>query len=81
MGNKLKIYKISQTENSGYDTYDSCIVCAESEDEARKITPCHYQWGRVDSWCSSPHKVTVELIGEADSKIEKGIILSSFNAG
>ena len=35
----MKLYKISQKVNSGYDTYDSAVVCAKNEDEARKIHP------------------------------------------
>jgi hypothetical protein len=35
----LKIYKIWQTVNKWYDTYDSAIVVAESEEEARRISP------------------------------------------
>lgn len=35
----MNIYLISQTENDGYDTYDSCVVVAENEDMARRITP------------------------------------------
>ena len=35
----MKIYEISQNINSCYDTYDSAIVCAESEEEARTIHP------------------------------------------
>ena len=78
----MYLYLLSQNENNDWDTYDSCIVCAESEDEAKNIKPCSNDWGyRFSSWCSSPDKVTVELIGVADSKIEKGIVLSSFNAG
>lgn len=38
----LYLYLLSQDENSGYDTYDSCIVCAESEDEAKRIYPDEY---------------------------------------
>ncbi len=34
----MKLYKISQNINNNYDTYDSAIVCAENEDEARKKT-------------------------------------------
>ena len=33
----LKLYRISQTVNTGYDTYDSAVVVAESEDAAREI--------------------------------------------
>jgi len=39
VGVKMKIYKISQDENNDYDTYDSAIVVAENEEEARKIHP------------------------------------------
>ena len=35
----MKIWKLSQNQNGGYDTYDSIIVCAETEDEARNINP------------------------------------------
>ena len=41
----MKIYKLSQTLNEGYDTYDtydSAVVCAENEEEARKIHPSKY---------------------------------------
>jgi hypothetical protein len=30
-----KLYRIWQIKNSGYDTYDSAIVCAETEEEAK----------------------------------------------
>ncbi len=35
----MKIYKIWQTVNNNYDTYDSAIVVADNEEEARKISP------------------------------------------
>ena len=35
----MKIYKLSQKENDDYDTYDSCIVIAENENDARRIHP------------------------------------------
>lgn len=38
----LSFYLLTQTENEGYDTYDSCVVCAESEDEAKRIFPDEY---------------------------------------
>lgn len=33
----MKLYLISQNVNNGYDTYDSAVVCAETEEEARMI--------------------------------------------
>lgn len=38
----MNIYKISQDINNGYDSYDSAIVCAENEDDARTIHPSEY---------------------------------------
>ena len=35
----MKLFLLSQTENRGYDTYDSCVVCAEDEKSAKRITP------------------------------------------
>ena len=38
----LKIYKIWQTVNKEYDTFDSAIVVADNEQEAKKMTPNEY---------------------------------------
>ena len=35
----MNLYLISQTQNQTYDTYDSAVVAAESEDHARAIHP------------------------------------------
>lgn len=35
----MNIYKISQSVNNKYNTYDSAVVVAESETEAAKIHP------------------------------------------
>ena len=35
----LKLYRISQAVNTEYDTYDSAVVVAESEDAAMEIHP------------------------------------------
>ncbi len=82
----MNLYKISQTQNNDYDTYDSAIVCAESADQARLIGPCGQVWTenrkRWDwCWCKHPDQVTVELIGVADPSIAPGVVLASFNAG
>ena len=85
----MKLYLLSQQVRTGYDTYDSCVVAANSEEEARHISPngeintskeadpwdfCYY------TWCI-PEKVTVEEIGTAHPSIKKGVICASFNAG
>ncbi len=79
----LKIYKISQTENGNWDTYDAAIVCASSPEEAKTIHP---DGGKVCKnkaldWVDSPDKVQVEEIGTANEKQKRGLILASFNAG
>lgn len=39
----MNIYLISQKENNGYDTFDSAVVCADCEDQARDMHP-RKQW-------------------------------------
>ena len=78
----MNIYKISQEANTGYDTYDSAIVAAETEEDARNISPDGGDWKiRWGYWCQFPHQVEVELIGTAKDGTEAGVILASFNAG
>ena len=71
--------------NPGYDTYDSAVVAAYSEDEARNMRPdgrpTEAYKERYDSWCE-PDDVQVNLIGEAAEDIAPGaVICASFNAG
>ena len=80
----MNLYLIEQSENTGYDTYDSAVVAAETETDAREIHPSEYScWGDDygQSWASSPDNVTAKLIGKADHAIESGVVLASFNAG
>lgn len=77
---RLKLWLISQEENTGWDTYDSAVVAAKTEEEARLINP-DGEWNLPAAWCSSPDKVHVEYLGIATEGVEPGIVLSSFNAG
>lgn len=79
----MNLYLIWQEENNNYDTYDSCVVCAENIDEASKIHPNGHLngWETRGEWASSPDKVFVKLIGKAESYISKGVILASFMVG
>lgn len=77
---RLKLWLISQEENTGWDTYDSAVVAAKTEEEARLINP-DGEWKLYSAWCSSPDKVHVEYLGIATESVEPGIVLSSFNAG
>jgi hypothetical protein len=93
----MNIYLVSQDENNGYDTYDSFVCYAESEEDARVMSPSpHYIW-KNSSWnflysdgsyeqCNSsawchPNLVEVELIGITSEDVESGVVLASFNAG
>jgi hypothetical protein len=80
----LYLYLISQSVNNGYDTYDSAVVCAENEDEARGIHPSGYRcdgdrW--CSDWCESVEDVEVQYLGKAADDIPSGVVCSSFNAG
>jgi hypothetical protein len=79
----LKLWKLTQTSNGGYDTFDSCVVAAETEQEAKKIRPDRKTWldNWARCWADSPNKVRAEYIGETDRIFPDPIICSSFNAG
>jgi len=82
-GNKMNLYLISQDVNNGYDTYDSAVVSAVSEDAARSIHPGEHDWdGKAEMygpWCAKEN-VTVRLIGTAADDVS-GVVCASFNAG
>ena len=81
----MNLYLISQNENNGYDTYDSAVVCAETEEKARMIHPYYLkEWDHkresFNTW--SPAKyVKVKLIGEAIPGLSCSVVCASFNAG
>ncbi len=86
----MNLYLISQTANSGYDTYDAAVVAAPNEATARQTNPsaygrenCQINWSdRQWYWCDSPADVTVELIGtDAHPELGWRVILASYNAG
>ena len=81
----MNLYLLTQDVNTDWDTYDSVIVCAESEEEAVKINPDGDIFGTVrrwgSGWVKDPSLVKCRKIGVADESIEKGVVLASFNAG
>ena len=83
----MNLYLLSQGDNRGYDTYDSCVVCAKSEDEARLMRPnwepTNTSWenGNWHDWAEKPENVRVTLIGRAVRTLPKSVICYSFNAG
>lgn len=88
---KLHLYRISQIDNEGYDTYDSAVVCAPDEETARCMNPHtgeimtspeEWESGLCSSvWCKSPEHVRINYLGKADNSLKQGVIVASFNAG
>ena len=81
----MNLYLLTQDVNVGWNTYDSAIVCAESEAEAVKFHPdgtfFDSMWLATYDWVKIPSDVKCKKIGVADDSIEKGVVLDSFNAG
>lgn len=89
----MNLYLIQQDVHNDYDTYDSAVVCADNEEEARRTHPdgrydyaepggadnekAEARWG---TWAKKEY-VKVQFIGLADVKIGRGVVISSFNAG
>ena len=77
----MDLYLLSQDAVTGYGTYDSVVVAAKTEEEAKGIHPCTILgWPSRGDWCSI-EDVQVELIGKAKKGTQSGVILASFNAG
>lgn len=71
------LYLLSQDVNDGYDTYDSAVVCAMSEEDAKQRMA---ELDSEESWCEAKD-VTVALIGIALNDTPEGVVCASFNAG
>lgn len=84
----MKLFLISQDQNTDYDTYDSAVVAAPNEETARNMNPTsgeamtdkdwNYSWS---GWCGDPADIVVTYLGEAAEGTKQGGILASFNAG
>lgn len=77
----MKLYLISQDADNNYDNYTAAVVCAKSDDEAKKIHPdgrLFPDWGYNDNWVKSPDMVNVKYLGIADGSINTGVVLHSY---
>jgi len=77
----MKIYKITQNVNNGYDTYDSFVVYAENQKKAKLVHKLDDTDDNYGSWVKNVADIEVEYLGEAKEGAKEGEILSSFNAG
>lgn len=80
----MKLYRIRQEKNRGYDTYNAAVVCGENETDAASIHPngrtCHTEDKNYDDWAKQSD-VIATYIGEAAEGLLRGVIVASFNAG
>ncbi len=81
----MKLFHISQTYSNDYDTFDSAVVAADSEDEARNLHPrgaVITDWTDASmDWATRPEQVVVKYLGEAAPGVVRGVVCASFNAG
>jgi len=92
---KLNVYLITRADGWGYEAYDSAVVIAKDEIEARSIHPSgcvryiEGQWAESDGyvlgfhgWCHH-NAVRVKLItAYAGTEFKAGdVICASYNAG
>lgn len=86
----MKLYHISQSVNTDYDTFDSAVVAAEDPTAARYTHPrkgTKGNWwdnkdgfGPLNTW-APPEQVKVFFIGLAKNGTKAGVVCASFNAG
>jgi len=79
----MKLFLISQDVNVGYETYDSAVVVADSESDAREMHPYDGSLESQDGygWLRSKdrHLISVKYLGE--TTLKSGIVCASYNAG
>lgn len=91
----MNLYRLTQSRNNGWYTYDSAIVAAESSEEARTILPSPFYFyddafyymyknqepkvENIDPSWCHPRYVKVQDLGKTE--LDRGLILASFNAG
>ena len=81
----MNIYLLEQDENWGYDTYSSCVVCAVSEEDAKKIHPDglneFIENNEDKSWASTKDKIKCTFIGTAAPNVVRGVVCANFYSG
>lgn len=90
----MKLWLLTQDENDGYDTFDSCVVAAVDDKSAVDFHPQDQRdidygyWNGVSAWeneyhqpwANSPDGVIAKLLCDGYDG-EPGIIIASYNAG
>jgi len=76
----MKLYLI-EASCSWYDSYNSAIVAAKDEEDAKTIHPDGSAGWSTQTWVDKPEQVTATLVGTPIRGTKRGVILASFNAG
>ena len=87
------LYLVKRTDEVTWDEYDSFVVCAESEDEARRVYPDGMMFFEDNmseqskryfksGWTDKIETLEVSCIGLASVSLKnRQVICSSYNAG
>lgn len=83
------LWLLKQNTNTGFDTFDSCVVAADTKEEAIEITPhdrivksmVQSLFGKQSRWAIKKEDVIAEKIGVCHAKKRGMVIITSFNAG
>lgn len=83
---RLYLWKIERVDNVGYDEYDSAVVVARNEADARMIRPSgeKNEYDKVWKWYgwAAPETIKVTKVGTAAPELKAGeVIVASYNAG
>ena len=70
----MNLYKISQTEVTGYNTFCAAVVVAADAASALSIT------FPAGTWCLAPSAVYTQLLGTAVDGLATGIVQATFFA-
>ncbi len=74
----MKLYLLEQNENQSEGSIASCVVVANSKEEAQQVHP-FTDWDRVEVWTYGPEDVQVTYLGNARKDIEKAGFSENIN--
>ncbi len=86
----MNLYLITRNDDVDYDQYDSAVVAAPDEEDAKALIEqdlygwTYTDWKYVEKVFVETHKeldITIKLIGTAIDEMQYGIVVASFNAG
>ena len=82
------LWHLSHAQGTAHDAYDSCVVAAYTEADAKRIHPEQLdgEWWNGDTWNNwpdwvHPDDVEAERIGVSVTHGPSSVICSSYNAG